>query len=202
MKVYEQSGKDYEKVLEEILKENELKEEDIVYKSFTKKGGIFKGTTNVVTVVKLEDICEYVKDFLSDLLRRMGLDVTFESRIRDKQIYIKMFSDNNSILIGKNGQTLSALQLIVRQIIIKETKILPYIILDVENYKDKKNENLERLARRTAKEVRATGIDASLENMNSYERRIVHNALTDFKGVTTISEGEEPNRHVIIKKAE
>ncbi len=202
MKIYEQSGKDYEKVLEEILKENELKEEDIVYKSFTKKGGIFKGTTNVVTVVKLEDICEYVKDFLSDLLRRMGLDVTFESRIRDKQIYIKMFSDNNAILIGKNGQTLSALQLIVRQIIIKETKILPYIILDVENYKDKKNENLERLARRTAKEVRATGIDASLENMNSYERRIVHNALTDFKGVTTISEGEEPNRHVVIKKAE
>lgn len=202
MKVYEQSGKDYEKVLEEILKVNELKEEDIVYKSFTKKGGIFKGTTNVVTVVKLEDICEYVKDFLSDLLKRMGLDVTFESRIRDKQIYIKMFSDNNAILIGKNGQTLSALQLIVRQIIIKETKILPYIILDVENYKDKKNENLERLARRTAKEVRATGIDASLENMNSYERRIVHNALTDFKGVTTISEGEEPNRHVVIKKAE
>lgn len=202
MKVYEQSGKDYEKVLEEILKENELKEEDIVYKSFTKKGGIFKGTTNVVTVVKLEDICEYVKDFLSDLLKRMGLDVTFESKIRDKQIYIKMFSDNNSILIGKNGQTLSALQLIVRQIVIKETRILPYIILDVENYKDKKNENLERLARRTAKEVRATGIDASLENMNSYERRIVHNALTDFKGVTTISEGEEPNRHVVIKKVE
>lgn len=200
MKVYEQSGKDYEKVLEEILKENELKEEDIVYKSFTKKGGIFKGTTNVVTVVKLEDICEYVKDFLSDLLKRMGLDVTFESKIRDKQIYIKMFSDNNSILIGKNGQTLSALQLIVRQIVIKETRILPYIILDVENYKDKKNENLERLARRTAKEVRATGIDASLENMNSYERRIVHNALTNFKGITTISEGEEPNRHVVIKK--
>ncbi len=200
MKVYEQSGKDWKKVLEEILSANQLEENQVIYKTYEKKGGLFKGTTQVVKVVKLEDILEEVKEFLTELLKKMGLNVTFESRIREEQIYLKMFSDNNAILIGKNGQTLTALQLIVRQMISKEIGVLPYIILDVENYKDKKNANLERLAKRVAKEVYQTGIDTSLENMNSYERRIVHNALSEFKGVTTISEGEEPNRHVVIKK--
>ncbi len=202
MKVYEQSGKDWETVLESILADNKLEKNQVIYKTFEKKGGLFKGTTQVVKVIKLDDILEEVKTFLSELLNKMGLEVSFESRIREEQIYLKMFSNNNAILIGKNGQTLTALQLIVRQMISKEIGMLPYIILDVENYKDKKNANLERLAKRVAKEVRQTGIDASLENMNSYERRIVHNALTNFKGVTTISEGEEPNRHVVIKKVD
>lgn len=202
MKVYEQSGKDWETVLESILADNKLEKNQVIYKIFEKKGGLFKGTTQVVKVIKLDDILEEVKTFLSELLNKMGLEVSFESRIREEQIYLKMFSNNNAILIGKNGQTLTALQLIVRQMISKEIGMLPYIILDVENYKDKKNANLERLAKRVAKEVRQTGIDASLENMNSYERRIVHNALTNFKGVTTISEGEEPNRHVVIKKVD
>ena len=200
MKIYEKSGKDKDKLLEEILKENELKEEDILSRSYEKKGGLFKGTIEEVKVVKLEDILEYIKDFLTNLITKMGLEISFESRIRDKQIYLKMFSSNNAILIGKNGQTLNALQIIIRQMITKEIDMLPYIILDVENYKDKKNEQLERLARRVAKEVKTSGVDASLDNMNSYERRIVHNALTNFQGVTTISEGEEPNRHVVIKK--
>ena len=200
MKIYSQSGKDSESVLENILKENELKKEEIIFKTQEKKGGLFKGTSYEVSVVKLEDILEYLKEYLESLLSKMGLEVTFESKIRENQIYLKMYSNNNAILIGKNGQTLTALQLITRQVINKEIGMLPYIILDVENYKDKKNEQIERLAKRTAKEVVTTGIDVSLENMNSYERRIVHNALTNFKGITTISEGEEPNRHVVIKK--
>ena len=202
MKVYEQSGKEEEKVLEEILEANNLERKDVLYKVSEKKGGLFKGTTKVVKVMKLEDILEEIKSFLKELLEKMGLEVSFESKIREEQLYIKMFSNNNAILIGKNGQTLTALQLIVRQVINKEIGIQPYVILDVENYKDKKNSHLEHLAKRVAKEVRSTGVDASLENMNSYERRIVHNALTNFKGVTTISEGEEPNRHVVIKKTE
>ena len=78
----------------------------------------------------------------------------------------------------------------------------PYIILDVENYKEKKISNIERLAKRVAREVSKTKVDAALENMNSYERRIVHNILTNYKHVTTTSEGEEPNRHVVIKYVE
>ena len=71
--------------------------------------------------------------------------------------------------------------------------------LDASDYKDKQVSHLERLAKNIAREVRNTGREVVMDNMNSYERRIVHNVLTDFKGVTTISEGEEPNRHIILK---
>ena len=200
MKLYELSGKDKEKLLTELLEENNLEENQILYKLTEKKGGLFKGTTYTVTAVKLEDIIEYIKDFLKELLEKMGLEVSFESKIREEQLYIKMFSNNNAILIGKNGQTLTALQTIVRQAVSAKIDIPPYVILDVENYKDKKNKNIEYLAKKVAKEVKKTGIDTSLENMNSYERRIVHTILKDFEGITTTSEGEEPNRHVVIKK--
>ena len=129
----------------------------------------------------------------------MGLDVSFESKIREKQITIKMYSDNNSILIGKSGQTLQALTTVLKQIVYNETKQYPYLILDVEYYKEKQVKYLERLAKNIAREVAQTKNEVALENMNSYERRVIHNILTDNKKVYTISEGEEPNRHVIIK---
>ena len=132
----------------------------------------------------------------------MGLEVSFESSLREKQINIKMFSDNNAILIGKNGQTLSALTTIVKQYVYSQIGVYPYINLDVENYKDKQVMYLERLAKNIAKEVRNTKQEVVMENMNSYERRIVHNILTNFKGVKTESEGEEPNRHVVVKPSE
>ena len=129
----------------------------------------------------------------------MGLDVKFESKANEKGIIIKMYSDNNSILIGKNGQTLSSLQNITRQIIKTQTNENLQIILDVENYKDKQNERIEFLAKKLAKEVLETKIEIKMENMNSFQRRLIHNTLSNFKGIETTSEGEEPNRHVIIK---
>ena len=125
--------------------------------------------------------------------------MNFETNIREEQFNITMFSDNNNILIGKNGKNLKSLETLCRAKIKKEWNIFPKIILDVENYKEKRIEVLEKLAIKTAKEVRATKIDATLENMNSYERRIIHNKLSNMKGITTTSEGEEPNRHIVIK---
>ena len=110
-----------------------------------------------------------------------------------------MYSDNNPILIGKNGQTLKALETLMKQKYLKDWNTFFKISLDVEDYKTKRVEYLEKLAIRIAKEVRDSKIDVALDNMNSYERRIVHNKLTDFKGIKTTSEGEEPNRHIVIK---
>ena len=121
---------------------------------------------------------------------------------REKNIEVKIFSDHNSILIGKDGRTLESLQNIVRQILYKYTEDEYKIILDVENYKEKKITNLERLAKRTAREVASTKIETKLDRMNSYERRIIHNALTNHKYVYTESMGEEPNRYVVIKPKE
>jgi len=202
MEVYVYEGKSEELVLEKVLTNLDVAEDDILIKKEKVKGGLFKGETFKFTVFKLEDIQASIKEFLDELLKLMDLDVKFETSRREKQITIKMFSDNNAILIGKNGQTLSALTSIVKQYVHNKIGIYPYINLDVENYKDKQVMYLERLAKNIAREVRSTKKEVVMENMNSYERRIVHNVLTNFKGVKTESEGEEPNRHVVIKPAD
>ena len=202
MEVYVYEGKKEEEVLTKALTDLNVTENDILLKKEKNKGGLFKSETYKLTIVKITDIQEEIKTFLKDLLNKMGIDVTFESNIREKQITIKMFSDNNAILIGKNGQTLSALSTIVKQYIYNQIGQYPYINLDVENYKDKQIMHLERLAKNIAREVRNTKQPVIMENMNSYERRIVHNVLTNFKCVITESEGEEPNRHVVVKPKE
>ena len=112
------------------------------------------------------------------------------------------FSNNNSILIGRNGQTLKALTTVVKQVVYNEINEYPYLILDVENYKEKQVKHLERLAKNIAREVAHTKNPVELENMNSYERRVIHNILSDNKYVYTESVGEEPNRHVVVKPKE
>lgn len=202
MEVYVYEGKKEEEVLTKALTDLNVTENDILLKKEKNKGGLFKSETYKLTIVKITDIQEEIKTFLKDLLNKMDIDVTFESNIREKQITIKMFSDNNAILIGKNGHTLSALSTIVKQYIYNQIGQYPYINLDVENYKDKQIIHLERLAKNIAREVKNTKQPVTMENMNSYERRIVHNVLTNFKGVITESEGEEPNRHVVVKPKE
>lgn len=202
MEVFVYEGKKEEEVLAKALADLNVTENDILLKKEKNKGGLFKSETYKLTITKISDIQEAIKDFLKELLNKMDIEVSFESSIRDKQITIKMYSDNNAILIGKNGQTLSALSTIVKQYIYNQIGQYPYINLDVENYKDKQVMHLERLAKNIAREVRSTKQPVIMDNMNSYERRIVHNILTNFKGVTTESEGEEPNRHVVVKPKE
>lgn len=195
-------GKNKEEVLEQALKELKLTENDILYKEEIVKGRLFKADTIKLTIVKLEEVAEYVKDYLKTLLENMGLEVSFESRIREKQIYIKMYSNNNPVLIGKNGQNLEAIQTVAKSVISKEIGTYPNLVLDVENYKEKQEKRIEYLAKNAARDVVRTKIEVRLDSMNSYERRIVHNVLTDFKGVYTVSDGEEPNRCVVIKLKE
>ena len=199
MEIIIKEGKNKEDIIKEILIENQLEEKDIIFRVESKKGGLFKGEIVVVKAVLISEIQEYTKTFLKELLTNMGLEVKFESRIRDGGITVKMYSDKNNILIGKNGQTLAALQTIIRQVIFNKIGAYPYIILDVENYKDKQIMHLERLAKNIAREVASSGVETKLENMNAYERRIVHSILSENKKVYTTSEGEEPNRHVVIK---
>ncbi|MBE6148779.1 MAG: KH domain-containing protein [Firmicutes bacterium] len=192
------SGKDFEDTLNAILEENNLTKEDVIYTTGEVKKGLFKGETTEVIVYKKEEIYSFAKEFLKEVINNLGLEVSFEIKKQDDRVVIKMYSNNNNILIGHNGNTLRALETLLKQKIQVETGIHFSISLDVENYKDKKVARIERLAKQTAKEVARTKVDAHLENMNAYERRIVHNILTNFKGVSTKSEGEEPNRHVVI----
>jgi len=192
-------GKVLEEIIEAIKSENNLADNEFLYTRKEQKGGLFKGTTLVVEAISLQEIQDHLKEFLKELLAKMRLEVTFESMIREGQIIIKMYSNNNPILIGKNGQTLKALETVCKQIIYNEIGTFPYLSLDVEDYKTKQLKRLERLSKNVAREVAKTKVEATLDSMNSYERRIVHNALTNFRGVYTESIGEEPNRCVVIK---
>lgn len=192
-------GKEVDVILDEILSESNLTKDEIIYTVNDKKGKLFQGNLKEVTVYKKETINNEIKNYLKDLVENMGLEVSFELSTKDERTTIKMYSNNNPILIGKNGQTLKALETLAKQKIQNETGIHYKITLDVSNYKDKIKRNLERLAINTAKEVVKTKIPVALDNMTSYERMIIHNKLTDFKGVKTESEGEEPERHIVIK---
>lgn len=192
-------GKEVDVILDEILTENNLSKDEIIYTVNDKKGKLFQGNLKEVTVYKKETINNEIKNYLKEIIENMGLEVSFEMNTKDERTTIKMYSNNNPILIGKNGQTLKALETLAKQKIQNETGIHYKITLDVSNYKDKIKRNLERLAINTAKEVVKTKIPVALDNMSSYERMIIHNKLTDFKGIKTESEGEEPNRHIVIK---
>lgn len=202
MEVNRYSGKNYDETVKLALETLGVTEADVIIYKEEKKGRLFKGNIYEIIVTPLTDIVEFVKDYLHSILSVMGLEVTFESKIRDKQIQIKMYSNDNPILIGKQGRTLSCLQTICRQVVKNKFGTSPYISLDVENYKDKQLMYLEKTARRIAKEVSHTKIPVEMDNMNSYERLIVHNAVSKFDDVYTESVGEEPNRHVVIKPKE
>ncbi len=200
MEIINKEGKELETILESICEENNLSKDDFYYSYTTKKSGLFnKNNTITVTAYLKENILNYIKDYLNELLTNMGLDVQFETKIRDNVLFIKIYSSNNSVLIGREGNTLKALESIVRQKINTDFNIRPLVTLDIENYREKQQQRLERMAKRLARDVVKTKMEVHLENMNAYDRRIIHNALTNFKGVSTSSIGEEPNRHVIIK---
>ena len=189
------------KTLIEAVEEakNLLHTDKIYYTTEEKKGGLFKGKLYQVSAISYPEILEEIKNYLKEIIEGLGLEVKFETSINEEIFNITMYSDNNPILIGKNGQTLKALETLVKAKINMDWHVHPKIVLDVENYKEKRIANLERLAIKMAKEVRQTKNDVILEDMNSYERRIIHNKLANFKGVSTVSEGEEPHRHIIIK---
>lgn len=200
MEIITKEGKELELILDNVCEEYNISKDDFYYQYTEKKNGLFgKNSSYEVKVILKSELLNYIKEFLNELLTNMGLEVNFESKMRDGMMYIKIYSNNNPVLIGKSGNTLKALETIVKQKINTEFNVRPYLSLDVENYREKQQRRLERMAKELAREVVKTKVEVHLDNMNAYDRRIIHNVLTDFKGVSTISEGEEPNRHIIIK---
>ncbi|MCX4248739.1 MAG: KH domain-containing protein [Bacilli bacterium] len=195
-------GKEEKEVLQSALESLGVDEKEVIYYFTKSKAGLLKKEVVSIHITTYDNIISYIKEYLETLTKDMGLNVTFESKVRDSQITIKMYSENNNILIGRNGQTLQALTTIVKQVVYNNIRSYPHLILDVENYKEKKVKYLERLAKNIAKEVAVTKNPVELENMNSYERRVIHNILTDNQHVYTESVGKEPDRHVVIKPKE
>ena len=140
------------------------------------------------------------EDFLKDVFRTMDMEVEVDIEYdeEEKTMDIDLRGDDMGILIGKRGQTLDSLQYLTSLVVNKYTEEYVRVKLDIENYRERRKETLETLARNISYKVKRTKRPVSLEPMNPYERRVIHSALQGDRYVVTKSEGEEPFRHVVI----
>lgn len=199
--LYSYEAQNKEEAINKALNDLNTTRENLLIQSIEEIKGIVKKKVTI-KVLKFDEVVKFIKDTLYDIAKYIGIDINLEVRKREDQITIKMFSDNNNILIGKGGRTLMALQTYIKQLLYNTTQEKISFVLDVENYKEKRIKGIEYLAKRIAKEVANTKVDVTLDSMNSYERRIVHEALSKDRYVYTESIGEEPNRCVVIKYKE
>ena len=150
----------------------------------------------------MEDNLEkIIQDYLDKVLIAMDLKHSIEVRSNDRGLTFRVETADNPMLIGRDGKTLAALQSMAKQISYVFSDEPQNITIDVGGYKEKRILQLEILATKTAKEVAKTKVEARLKPMNSYERRIVHAKLSEWRDVETESVGEEPNRYLVIKPA-
>lgn len=141
------------------------------------------------------------KEFLQKIFNAMHIEVAMEKFINknDGSVTFRLHGDDMGILIGKHGQTLDSLQYLTNLVANKNSNERVRVIIDVEDYRDRRIETLNRLAVRLADKVKRTGERVALEPMNPHERKIIHMALQGDRRVTTLSEGDEPYRHVVIE---
>ena len=147
---------------------------------------------------QLTDDARHAMEFLSGLIERMGVQAELKACETPEQLRVQLFGENMSLLIGRRGETLDALQYLTSLNVNRGREEYLRVSLDTENYRAKREEALRKLAARMANRCRKTGKRVALEPMNPYERRILHSALQAEPTVTTHSEGEEPYRRVII----
>ena len=196
--LYNYEDKSKELLKEKCLSELNVTEEEIFTKESETESGLFKNKKYQLTVVKKEDIIAEVKDFINTLAQKFNIEINTEVTLRDNNINVMMVSNNNAILIGKDGRTIESIQIILNQFINNQIDMNLRINVDASNYKGKKIKNFEYEIKKIAKSVLRTKVAVKLDPMNSYNRRIVHNVVSEFENLTSLSEGEEPNRYVVI----
>jgi spoIIIJ-associated protein len=151
----------------------------------------------------LEDQADAAADFLEELLGHMGIDAVAEPNLHGDHMYVDIVSgdeDDMALLIGKHGQTLDAVQELTRMAVGRRLDERIRVIVDVEDYRKRRESRLEDRAREVAARVLKSGSEEILEPMNPFERKIVHDAVSGIDGVESSSRGEEPDRAVVIRR--
>ena len=194
-------GKTKEEAIINATENLNAKEDELVIVEKEIKKSLFGKKIEVEAITK-EELNQEIKNYLQKIIKNMGITAVIETKTREEVPTFNIVAPDVSILIGKNGRTIEALQNITRQMLNTELNTYYRFLIDVNDYKAQRKVRLEKTAKYTAKEVAKTKVEAHLEPMNSYERRIIHNVLTNSKDVITESEGEETNRHVVIKPKE
>jgi len=161
--------------------------------------GIIGNKNAIVKVTQRVTVDDIIIDFLKPILEKMGITANLEITHEEDQITVRLTGDDIGIVIGRRGETLDALQYLLSLVVNRRSEEYTRVIMDVADYRKKREETLVRLAKRVAEKVIKYRKNITLEPMNPYERRIIHSTLQNHKYVETQSTGEEPNRRVIVR---
>jgi spoIIIJ-associated protein len=217
MREIERSAASVEEAIEAALDELGVSEQEaeVQIVQEPQKGLLGLGSQEAVVRVRvrdedlggeaLEEQAEVAEEFVQGLLDRMGLEAEVDHNVVDDVMYVDVFgaqdAESMGLLIGRHGQTLDALQEVVRSAVQRRTQARCRVMVDVEDYRKRRRSQLAEKARAVAARVRRTGKPERLEPMSSYERKIVHDAAGEVGGVETTSEGEDPDRRVVIRRS-
>ena len=203
MDYIEVTGKTVEEAITAALIKMETTSDKIEYEVIEKGSGGILGIGSKTAKIRVRKKCsvtDTVAEFLEKVFEAMDLSVKMEVEVNeeDKLVSVNLSGTEMGVLIGKRGQTLDSLQYLVSLVINKQKESYYRVKIDTENYRERRKETLENLAKNIAYKVKRTKRPVSLEPMNPYERRVIHSSLQNDKYVTTKSEGEEPYRRVVI----
>ena len=203
MEFMEITAKTVEDAITEGLVKLGTTSDKIEYEVIEKGSNGFLGIGSKMAKIKIRkksDVEDFVRDFLKDVFRAMDMEVEIAiNKSEDgKNIDVELKGNEMGVLIGKRGQTLDSLQYLTNLAVGKQVSEYVKVKLDTEDYRKRRKETLENLARNIAYKVKGTKRPVSLEPMNPFERRIIHSALQNDRYVSTHSEGEEPYRHVVV----
>jgi len=197
MKKYE--GKNLEELLRDVAKEKNCEVEDLTYYVVEEKAGVFGlGKQIVAEIYALEDVRQFIEDYLSKFFAGLELDVDITVN-RNNDVYkVMLNAENNAMLIGKNGSTLQALNAVTRAATNAQFKKRFHVMIDINNYKSDRYDKIKHMAKRVALTVQKTKVPAKLDPMPNDERKIIHQYLSEMKNIKTISEGEGNYRYLRI----
>ena len=197
------SGATVEEAIETALQQLNIPENraEIEVIDEGKKGflGLFGSVRAVVKVKEKKDNIEVAKQFISEVATNMGIDVEIDVEQGDKIVKFNLSGEKIALFIGRRGKTLNALQYLTQLVLNKDTDQYYSVVVDAEGYRERREETLIELAQKMANRAVRSKRKVKLEPMPAYERKIIHTALQDMPNVSTYSNGNEPNRYIVIK---
>jgi spoIIIJ-associated protein len=146
-----------------------------------------------------EEVAEVAQEFVDGLLSAMGLEAEVKSSVEGDSAFVDVAGESLGVLIGRRGQTLDALQELARTAVQRRLRSRVRLLVDVEGYRARRRTSLAEYAKQIAERAKQRGTEIELEPMNSFERKIVHDAVAEVEGATSFSEGEEPARKVVVR---
>ena len=161
-----------------------------------------EATAGIEEEADLEEQADAVADFVEELLERMGIDAIAEPTTHHGHVYVDILDgpeDDMSLLIGRHGQTLDAIQELARTAVGRRLDDRIRVLVDVGDYRKRQEDRLVEQAREAAERVQRSGTEEHLDPMNAYQRKLVHDAVAEVEGVESVSEGVDPERYVIIR---